>query len=252
MIDEQKYHEERERKKVEVSEMIEALDDNKEDIAEVKRQFEERLREVGAAVGDVSVRAVGFENEYFSITWSSDGGVTTHGLQYRRNTDGTIQIPHANSWMIPRVTDLAIRTGESTVAPSQFLPNLLDGTEKFMRLAGQLDDDHEPRYNQDPYDEFMNFRHSLFEEEFREYTEAMFGTGDKVEKLDGILDMIVILWGTALAEYGPEKANAAAAEVVRSNLSKVDGSLGPLVKREDGKIMKPEGWTPPDIAGVLS
>jgi predicted HAD superfamily Cof-like phosphohydrolase len=24
-----------------------------------------------------------------------------------------------------------------------------------------------------------------------------------------------------------------------------------VVRREDGKILKPEGWTPPDIEGVL-
>lgn len=133
------------------------------------------------------------------------------------------------------------------------LPDLLTGTELFMRLGGQLSDDHQPLYAADPYDEFVNFRHEMFESERREYEDALFKDCDPVEKLDGILDMIVVLWGTALAEYGPEKANAAMHEVVRTNLSKVDGTLGPIVRREsDGKILKPEGWTPPDIAGVLN
>jgi predicted HAD superfamily Cof-like phosphohydrolase len=38
-------------------------------------------------------------------------------------------------------------------------------------------------------------------------------------------------------------------EVHRSNMAKlVDGK--PL-KRADGKVIKPEGWTPPDIEGVI-
>jgi predicted HAD superfamily Cof-like phosphohydrolase len=38
-------------------------------------------------------------------------------------------------------------------------------------------------------------------------------------------------------------------EVHRSNMAKlVDGRV---LRREDGKIIKPPGWTPPDIAGVL-
>lgn len=43
-------------------------------------------------------------------------------------------------------------------------------------------------------------------------------------------------------------------EVQRSNEAKAieqpDGSFK-VVRRADGKILKPPGWTPPDIAGVL-
>ncbi|MFC4128897.1 pyrophosphohydrolase domain-containing protein [Nocardia rhizosphaerae] len=40
------------------------------------------------------------------------------------------------------------------------------------------------------------------------------------------------------------------AEVQRSNMAKlVDGKV--VRRPEDGKILKPAGWTPPDIAGVL-
>lgn len=35
-------------------------------------------------------------------------------------------------------------------------------------------------------------------------------------------------------------------EIHRSNMAKVDGPV-----RDDGKILKPEGWVPPDVAGVL-
>ncbi len=35
-------------------------------------------------------------------------------------------------------------------------------------------------------------------------------------------------------------------EIHRTNLAKVGGPI-----RDDGKRLKPEGWTPPDIAGEL-
>jgi predicted HAD superfamily Cof-like phosphohydrolase len=38
-------------------------------------------------------------------------------------------------------------------------------------------------------------------------------------------------------------------EVQRSNLAKLVGGIA--IRRPDGKVMKPNGWTPPDIAGVL-
>lgn len=41
------------------------------------------------------------------------------------------------------------------------------------------------------------------------------------------------------------------AEVHRSNMAKVDPTTGKVIKRADGKVLKPEGWTPPDVAGVL-
>jgi predicted HAD superfamily Cof-like phosphohydrolase len=36
-------------------------------------------------------------------------------------------------------------------------------------------------------------------------------------------------------------------EVARSNLAKIDTQTGKVKKREDGKVLKPEGWTPPDL-----
>ena len=40
-------------------------------------------------------------------------------------------------------------------------------------------------------------------------------------------------------------------EVARSNLKKIDPITGKVLKREDGKVMKPEGWTPPDIKSIF-
>jgi predicted HAD superfamily Cof-like phosphohydrolase len=122
--------------------------------------------------------------------------------------------------------------------------NLLDGTAEFMRLAGQLD---EPRFDEYCSD-LRTLRRKLLAEEYHEYSVAEFD-GDLVETVDGLLDIMVIAWGSLLAYVGEEKAKAAAAEVVRSNLDKVTGEIR---RSPDGKIQKPEGWRAPDIAGVLA
>jgi hypothetical protein len=39
---------------------------------------------------------------------------------------------------------------------------------------------------------------------------------------------------------------------MRSNFAKVDKETGKVVKREDGKVLKPDGWTPPDLRPFLN
>lgn len=102
----------------------------------------------------------------------------------------------------------------------------------------------------DTWRELRELRQRLLREEFLEYLQGE-DDGDIIQIVDGCLDVIVIAWGTLLAYVGEEKANKAAAEVVRSNLSKVDGSLGPIKRRVDGKLLKPSGWLPPNIEEAL-
>lgn len=64
------------------------------------------------------------------------------------------------------------------------------------------------------------------------------------ETADGIADSVWVLLGTALA-YGID-LDPVWDEVARSNVAKARGPVRP-----DGKRLKPEGWTPPDIEGAL-
>jgi len=94
--------------------------------------------------------------------------------------------------------------------------------------------------------EERELRGKLLTEEFREYIEAE-NDNDIVEIADALADIIYIACGTALS-YGIP-LDKVFKEVHRSNMAKlVDGKV---LRREDGKIMKPEGWTPPDIASIL-
>lgn len=61
---------------------------------------------------------------------------------------------------------------------------------------------------------------------------------------DALADLAYVIEGTNL-EFGIDSA-AVLAEVHRSNMAKRGGEV-----RDDGKILKPPGWTAPDIKRVL-
>jgi predicted HAD superfamily Cof-like phosphohydrolase len=47
-------------------------------------------------------------------------------------------------------------------------------------------------------------------------------------------------------------AEGAWKEVMSTNFAKVDKETGKVVKREDGKVLKPDGWTPPNLRPFLN
>lgn len=67
---------------------------------------------------------------------------------------------------------------------------------------------------------------------------------DLVEFTDALGDLDYVIEGTRL-EFGID-GGPIADEIHRANISKVGGPI-----REDGKQLKPPGWTPPDILGEL-
>jgi predicted HAD superfamily Cof-like phosphohydrolase len=124
--------------------------------------------------------------------------------------------------------------------------SILDGTEKFMRAAGQLDTTGLP---EDRDDSLRSFRRELLKEEYTEYRDGEFAS-DAAEIADGLLDTIVVAWGTMLAYFGPELAKALAGSVSDSNLSKIKED-GTVIKREDGKVLKPDTYVKPRIPEIL-
>ncbi len=96
--------------------------------------------------------------------------------------------------------------------------------------------------------ELVELRIKLLTEEVQEYAEAA-RTGDLVEVLDALADIGYILAGTIINHGMQHIFDEAFDEVHRSNMAKlVDGKV---LRREDGKVMKPEGWTPPQLARYL-
>jgi predicted HAD superfamily Cof-like phosphohydrolase len=91
-------------------------------------------------------------------------------------------------------------------------------------------------------------RWRLLDEEIRELIEAM-ADNDMESVADAYADIIYIVLGSALMQIGKERFIRVWDEVQRANMAKcIDGRL---VMRDDGKILKPDGWTPPDIGGAL-
>lgn len=92
-----------------------------------------------------------------------------------------------------------------------------------------------------------SLRMGLMMEEMREYNQAEHNT-DITNLAVELADIIYIACGTAVS-YGiplDEVFNA----IHEANMSKlVDGKV---LKNERGKVIKPEGWKPADIQGILN
>ena len=85
----------------------------------------------------------------------------------------------------------------------------------------------------------------LITEEYNELREAL-EAQDKVEQLDALIDILVVTMG-AIRAAGWD-GEAAWKEVMDTNFAKVDPVTGKVRKREDGKVLKPEGWKAPELA----
>jgi len=112
--------------------------------------------------------------------------------------------------------------------------------EKFMRACDQ---------NVEGFDEAQfNMYLGLIKEEADELAVAI-KENDKVETLDALIDILVVTIG-AIHSAGFD-AEGAWKEVMRTNFAKIDKDTGKVRKREDGKVLKPVGWTPPNLSPFL-
>ena len=84
----------------------------------------------------------------------------------------------------------------------------------------------------------------LIIEEYSEFIEADINNDD-VERIDACFDMIWVIIGY-MKSRGWD-CEGIWDEGAKSNLSKIDATTGKVIRREDGKILKPEGWKPPDF-----
>jgi predicted HAD superfamily Cof-like phosphohydrolase len=108
--------------------------------------------------------------------------------------------------------------------------------EKFMRACDQTVGE----LNEKQFELYKN----LIEEEFSELTVAEMA-GNRVEQLDALIDILVVTIG-AIHSMGAD-AEGAWKEVMQTNFNKIDKDTGKVRKREDGKVLKPVGWVPPDL-----
>ncbi len=108
--------------------------------------------------------------------------------------------------------------------------NMFNDVKKFIKACDQK----KSKDNADLYE-------TLIGEEYDEFCRAY----SREEDLDACMDMIWVILGYCYMQGYDVKG--AWDEVARSNLSKIDPVTGKVIKREDGKVLKPEGWTPPSL-----
>jgi predicted HAD superfamily Cof-like phosphohydrolase len=113
--------------------------------------------------------------------------------------------------------------------------------EKFMKACDQKVD----AYSISQYKMYL----SLIDEEHKELQEAV-EADDLTEQLDALIDILVVTIG-AIHSAGFD-GEGAWKEVMATNFAKIDHETGRVRKREDGKVLKPVGWTPPDLKGYLT
>jgi predicted HAD superfamily Cof-like phosphohydrolase len=117
------------------------------------------------------------------------------------------------------------------------MTNPFTDQEKFMTACDQSVD----KYNESQY----NMYKSLIDEEFKELQQAY----DMEAELDALVDILVVTIG-AIHSAGFD-GEGAWNEVMRTNFAKIDPTTGKVRKREDGKVLKPDGWKPPNLTPYI-
>jgi len=127
------------------------------------------------------------------------------------------------------------------------MSNVFEDQRRFMEACGQSTDRSNPEQYDTSPDQYEMYI-SLIEEEVDELFVAK-SKLDRVEQLDALIDILVVTVG-AIHSMGAD-GEGAWNEVMRTNFAKIDPVTGKVRKREDGKVLKPEGWTAPELSKFL-
>jgi predicted HAD superfamily Cof-like phosphohydrolase len=109
----------------------------------------------------------------------------------------------------------------------------------FLKACGQ-----EYPVTPSPQNDLSKLYLKLIHEEYNEFKEALVEDND-TEQLDACFDMMWVIIGY-MKSRGWDCENSWD-EGALSNLAKIDSATGKVIRREDGKILKPEGWQPPNF-----
>ena len=121
------------------------------------------------------------------------------------------------------------------------MTNAFRDQEKFMKACDQSVD----KWNVEQFNMYVD----LIDEEVGELKEAI-AACDTKEILDALEDIVVVTIG-AIHSAGFD-GEGAWKEVMSTNFAKIDKETGKVRKREDGKVLKPLGWTAPELTPFLS
>ena len=114
--------------------------------------------------------------------------------------------------------------------------NVFKDQKRFMQACDQTVTD----FNEQQFNLYVQ----LIGEETGELSDAI-NANDRVETLDALVDILVVTIG-AIHSMGAD-GEGAWNEVMRTNFAKIDTDTGKVRKREDGKVLKPINWAPPNL-----
>lgn len=121
------------------------------------------------------------------------------------------------------------------------MTNVFKDQEKFMLAGDQV------------VDKCIDSQYSMYLELIKEEVgelQAAIEDEDKVEQLDALIDILVVTVG-AIHSMGAD-GEGAWNEVMATNFAKIDPTTGKVIKREDGKILKPDDWKAPELTPFLT
>ena len=102
--------------------------------------------------------------------------------------------------------------------------------------------------DQEPSEANYEMYLDLIDEEYIELQKAL-RKHNTVEQLDALVDILVVTMGAIRA--GGFDGEGAWKEVMDTNFAKINPETGKVIKREDGKVLKPEGWKAPELAKFI-
>lgn len=121
------------------------------------------------------------------------------------------------------------------------MKNTWDAVAEFMEAGGQtVGQKNAKEINHDRWQYFIRTDAEVTE------TRIAILNGNDVEIADGYADTIYAAMTALLNLAGRDKAEQIFQAVVDANTTKIDGSLGPVRRHENGKILKPEGFISPN------
>jgi predicted HAD superfamily Cof-like phosphohydrolase len=121
------------------------------------------------------------------------------------------------------------------------MSNVFRDQAKFMNACGQTVGVR----NQEQFDLYLK----LIQEEVGELQTAV-DNNNLVEQLDALIDIMVVTVGS-VQSLGAD-GEGAWKEVMSTNFAKIDSLTGRVRKREDGKVLKPVGWRPPELSKYIN
>lgn len=94
----------------------------------------------------------------------------------------------------------------------------------------------------------MNLRMRLIREEYAELEKAI-ANEDIVKIADAYADLVYVVLGSALIHFGSDRFAKIWKEVQKTNMAKT--IKGKLIVDQQGKVLKPDGWAPPNISAIV-